>query len=558
MKRRWKVLARLVVLTMVGLLAVACGTPQEPEVSEPTVVTEEVEVTRIVTEEVEVTRVVTEEVEVVATATAPAEEATVAEGPSGSVRFLIAENFWADWAPYQHTAQSQGRIEAQIFDYLVDVPDTSAPPVPMLATEWTQIDDRTWEFTLREGVTFHDGSTFDAEDVKASIELASGATEVPTLQAGDWIVTTVEIIDDFTVRLVTEEPFAALLSQLRNTIIVSADDLANNAEAIKSQPNGTGPFRLVENEPTRKVMEANVDYWQGPPQIQRLIWEFIQDPDTRLSALLAGQADVIDRVPPQHLQVIAGSENLALNSVTGIESVNLWVAPGRLPIWEESQAFRQAVVRSIDREGLVTGLVQGASAVATSFLPTETLYHQEGDPAYTRDVEAAQALLAEAGAADGGPEFELWVASGFLPRAEEVGAAIAASMQEVGLKPQIVVTDLAAMIDDIFTEEGTGAMYHLSWSSNGDPFNHAFVYSNTFAWYFGDERLQELIELSATTTDAAEREQVVADLQSHMWEQLWHVPLYNSDFTVASNTRLQGLDVRPNFQTVFYPARIDE
>ena len=234
------------------------------------------------------------------------------------------------------------------------------------------------------------------------------------------------------------------------------------------------------------------------------------------------------------------------------------MAPGRLPIWDETPAFREAVVRSIDRQGLVAGLVRGGSAVATSFLPTNTLYHREGEPAYTKDVDAARALLAEAGVADGGPEFELWVASGFLPRAEEVGAAIVASMQEVGFKPQLVVTDLSAMIDDIFSEDGTGAIYHLSWSSDGDPFNHAFVYSDNFAWYFGDERLQELISLVATTLDPAEREQVVADLQAHMWKQLWHVPLYNSDFTIAHSTALQGLDVRPNFFTQFYPASIGE
>jgi peptide/nickel transport system substrate-binding protein len=480
------------------------------------------------------------------------------EGPSSEVRFLIAENFWADWEPYQHTAQSQNRIEGQIFDYLVDFPQTDEPAVPMLATEWEVVDDTTWEFTLREGVTFHDGSTFDATDVKASIERASGATDVETLQAGNWIPTTVEIVDDYTVRLVTEEPFAALLAQLRSTIIVSSDDLENNLEGITMQPNGTGPFILVENEPTRKVMEANLDYWQGPPQIQTLIWEFIQDPDTRLSALLSGQADAIDRVPPQHLQTIADDDGFVLNSVTGIESVNLWVAPGRLPIWDESPEFREAVMRSIDRQGLVQGLVQGESAVATSFIPTNSLYHQAGDPDYTRDVEAAQALLEEAGVPDGGPEFELWVASGFLPRAEEVGNAIVANMQEVGLNPQLVVTDVAAMIDDIFTEDGTGAVYHLSWSSNGDPFSHAFVYSDAFAWYFGDEELQALVDGAATTLDPAEREQVVADMQAHMWDQLWHIPLYNSDFTIAHSTALQGLDIRANFNTQFYPASMSE
>lgn len=486
------------------------------------------------------------------------------DGEPGSVRFLVAENFWADWDPFNHTAQIQRRIEAQIFDYLVDFPDPKGEPVAMLATSWSQVDDRTWEFDLREGVAFHDGSAFDAMDVKATVELASGKVlrpgaegeEVPSLSAGEWVPTAAEVVDDLTVRLISDAPFASLFAQLRSTPIVSSDDLADLA-TFAAEPNGTGPFRLVTNEVTRKVMEANPDYWQGAPSISELTWEFIQDPETRLTALLDGQAEVIDRVPPQHLATIEGEEGVTLTSTTGIESVNLWVAPGRFPIWEENPGFRKAMMAAIDRQGIVDGLVQGGSAVATSFLPTETQYHVPGDPEYSGDVENARALLAEAGVADGGPEFELWVASGFLPRADEVGAAIAASLQEAGFKPRVVTTDLGAMIDDIFTEDGTGAVYHLSWSSNGDPFSHARVYSSNFAWYFGDERLQELIDLTATTTDPDERAQVVADLQAHMWDQMWHIPLYNSDFTIAHTERLQGLDVRPNFQTVFYPASIE-
>ena len=305
-------------------------------------------------------------------------------------------------------------------------------------------------------------------------------------------------------------------------------------------------------------MAANPDHWRGAPQIAELTWEFIQDPETRLSALLAGQADVIDRVPPQHLDTLNNTDGVSLSSATGIESVNLFVAPGRLPIWEESPEFRKAVIQAIDRDGIVNGLVQGASAVATSFLPTETGGHVAGEPAYAKDIEAAKALLEAGGITDGGPEFELWVASGFLPRAEEVGAAIAAGLEEAGMHPRIVTTDLGAMIDDIFTDGGTGSMYHISWSSNGDPFSHARVYSDSFAWYHGDEEMQALIDAAATTTDPAERAQVVADMQARMWDQMWHVPLYNSDFTIAHSDALSGLDVRPNFQTVFFPASISE
>jgi peptide/nickel transport system substrate-binding protein len=542
-----KNLGFLLAIAVILALATACGPAPTPEVVRETVVVTAME-TVIVTQEVPV------EVPVEVPATQPPEPAAP-EGPSGTVRFLIAENFWADWDPYQTTAQSQMRIEGQIFDYLVDIPLLAEQPVPMLATEWTRIDDRTWEFKLREGVSFQDGSAFDAEDVKASVELASGATDKPTVRSQNWVKTTVEIVDPYTVRLVSEQPFAALMAELSDTIILSADDVANNAEGIKSQPNGTGPFRLVQNEVDRKVMEANMDYWQGPPKIQTLIWEFVQDPDTRLAALMAGQAHAIDRVPPQHLRVISGSDTLKLYSVTGIESVNLWAKPGRYPIWDSTPEFRAAIMRSIDRQGLA-GLVGGETKVATSFLPTETLYSKEGDPAYTKDIEAAKALLNEAGITESAEEIEIRCASGFLPRADEVCAAIAAGLEEVGLATKIVTTDLGALIDDMFSEGGTGDMFHLSWSSNGDPSPHLMVYSSTFAWYFGDEELQRQIDLVATTTDPAEREKVTNDLQDYMWEQMWHVPLYNSDFSIATTANLEGLDVRPNFKTRFYPASL--
>ena len=107
-----------------------------------------------------------------------------------------------------------------------------------------RIDDRTWEFKLQEGVTFHDGSTFDAEDVKASVELASGATDKPTVRSQNWIKTTVEIVDPYTVRLVSEKPFAALMAELSDTIILSSDDLANNAEGIKIPAEWDGTLPL--------------------------------------------------------------------------------------------------------------------------------------------------------------------------------------------------------------------------------------------------------------------------------------------------------------------------
>ena len=469
----------------------------------------------------------------------------------------MAENFWADWTPYSSTALSQKRLERQIYDYLVDFPSGDlSQPEPSLATEWTQVDDTTWEFTLRDDVVFHDGQPLTAADVKASVELASGFSGT-SAYALTWAPAEVEIVDDYTVRIMTEEPFAPMLAELSWTPIVSAQWLEGDADQLASNPNGTGPFVLVEDDVNVKTMAPNQDYWKEPPTIDTLIWEFVQDPQTRLNALLSGEAHAIDRVPPEHLEIIEAEDGVELLGGTGIDTVNLFIRPGRLPLWDENADFRRAVNLSFDRVPLVENLVLGSSAVAGSFLPTETLFYEEQSPPYTADPDGAREALAAAGVADGGPEFEIWVAEGFLPRGVQVVEAIAAQMREIGLKPTVVTSDVAGLIDDAFSDTGTGSMYHLSWATAGDPNQAAAVYSSAFAWYFGDEELDRLIAEGRTTVDAAERAAVYAELQAHMWEQGWHVPLYNSDFTLAHVSDLEGILVQPNvFRTDFYEASL--
>ncbi|MFQ5948557.1 MAG: ABC transporter substrate-binding protein, partial [Acidimicrobiia bacterium] len=461
---------------------------------------------------------------------------------TGTVRFLNAENFWADWSPYASTALSQIRLERQVYDSLVDFPTGDlGQPEPVLATDWRQIDDLTWEFDIRDGVKFHDGQDLTAEDVKASVEFASN----PDLSAYSllWLPAQVEVVDRLTARISTEKPFAPILPQLWFTPILSAEWLAN---PVTAQPNGTGAFRLVEDTVDVKTMESNLDYWRDPPRIKTLIWEFIQDPQTRLDGFLAGQAEVLDRVPPQHLPILAGEAGVEVKSFTAVESVNFYVRPGRFPLWEENLNFRRAVNWSFDREPLVDNLVLGKSAVARSLLPSNTQFFAPQEPLYRFDPAKVEEELAAGGITDGGPEFEIQVPEGFQPRSVEVTEAAVAQMQSVGLNPKIVVGDVAAIIDDVFSETGTGAMYHLSWATNGDPDAASQVYSARFAWWFGDETLQGLIEQGQATVDPGARKQVYADLQQHMWEQVWHVPLYNSDFTLAHSANLQGLIVQPN------------
>jgi peptide/nickel transport system substrate-binding protein len=498
--------------------------------------------------------------------TAALQSRTQAEG---EVRFLIAEAFWADWHQYNSTAQSQRRLGQQLFDPLVQIEsDDFSAFTPGLAESWEQVDDTTWQFTLRQGVTFHNGQAFGPQDVKASIELATGATVEEIVAASRFVPTTVEIVDDVTVNLVTETPFAPMLNELARLPILSAADIqpsgdpatpSAGGDTLAAFPNGTGPFRLVDDQQNVKTMEANPDYWNGAPAIGTLVWEYIQDGQTRLNAFLAGQAQAIDRVPPEHFPVIESTEGFSMISVTGFENVNLWTRMDAPAPWDASAVkLREAVAWGIDRQALVDSLVGGASQVAISHIPNGAVYAVQQEPQYTLDLEAAQAALAEAGFAEGEVELPLWGVSGFLPRGEEVSEAIADSLQQVGFNVQLQITDIAGLIDGLFNEDKPGVFFHVSWSSNGDPHGAlATLYKSPGAWVgISDETVDSLIDEGAATTDDAARAAVYEELQAYLWQNLIHIPLYNSDFTVAHADSVQGITVLPNFDTIFRNATL--
>ncbi len=154
-------------------------------------------------------------------------------------------------------------------------------------------------------MTFHEGEQFTADDVKASVELATGFSG-ESAYAINWVPVEVEVVDPLTSAAAAPSSRSdrCLLPSGWYAPILSAARLGGDPDQLATQPNGTGPFRLVEDEVEIKTMEANLDYWRDPAKIGTLVWEFIQDPQTRLNALLDGSAQAIDRVPPEHLPLL--------------------------------------------------------------------------------------------------------------------------------------------------------------------------------------------------------------------------------------------------------------
>jgi peptide/nickel transport system substrate-binding protein len=487
--------------------------------------------------------------------TSATDPTTVAGTTSGvdELRFLVAEPFWADWNPYGHTAVISYMLNANIFDRLVELePDLTLRPG--LATEWERIDDVTYEFKLREGVTFHNGEPFTAADVKASIELASGTTGVESARAANLVPQVVEVIDDTTVRLVSAEPFGPLLNFLAITDIVSAADVEGGVEQLAATPNGTGPYRLSRDATDAKTLTAFDDHYGGAPPVETVAWEYISDSQTRLNGLLAQQADIIDRVEPDQLAAVTDPK-FSVSSVTSTDTQFLELRTNKPPF--DVLEVRQAAAWAIDRSALV-GLIGGQAAIAESHYAPALEFHTPQAPTYGGDPEMAKSLLEESGL-DLPISAELVCSTGFLAKSVEVCELIKQQLDAVGFDITLTVLELGAWIDMLLGDDDAGEAFHGSWSTvapDPDAALNVLYNSAISATNWDDSETDELLAAGRSTTSADDRRATYVALQERLWEQIPHIPLLHSDLSDARRSDLDGVALYPNNLRKFAAATV--
>src|SRR5256885_3959402 len=189
-----------------------------------------------------------------------------------------------------------------IYDRLLDRDARTIKPKPMLATGWRIVNDTAWEFTLRQGVRFHNGEPFNAESVKATMEYLQNPASKSHYAAYWKLVKEVRIVNDSTVRFVTEKPWPSLIDRasLTDFLVLPAKALRELGPAkLAERPIGTGPFKFVEwKRDERLVLEKNPDYWQGPADLSRLALPLLPQVSSRPPAPLSGEIGIMKGRPP--------------------------------------------------------------------------------------------------------------------------------------------------------------------------------------------------------------------------------------------------------------------
>ena len=216
--------------------------------------------------------------------------------------------------PHMHSERVNHIVDDNIHDPLVRR-DAKNNLIPWLATGYEIVNGKDWKFTLRKGVTFHNGNPFNAGSVKFTIEKRLKSDKSP--RAGDYKpVTEVKIIDDHTVVFVCEKPYITLPNVLYFAPMVDEKYCESHDDAyLAKNPMGTGPFRFVEwVQDDRLVLEGNENYWAGKPEIKKLVFKPVPEASTRVAGLMAGQLDLITYVPPQLWKSVDQSKKVRLST----------------------------------------------------------------------------------------------------------------------------------------------------------------------------------------------------------------------------------------------------
>ena len=419
-----------------------------------------------------------------------------------------------------------------IYDRLLDRDPRTFKPKPMLAESWRIVNDTTWEFKLRRGVKFHNGEPFTAQSVKATIDYAlDPASKSHFASAAYWgLVKEVQVVDDYTVRFVTKQPWPNLVdsASLTNSLIMPAKALRElGPQKLAQQPIGTGPFKFVEwKRDERLVLERNPDYWQGPADVARVTFRFIPEFSARMAALLSGEIDIMKDVPPHVVEAVERSGRAKLRATVS-SRINYLALVNLKPGPMQDVRVRRALNHAVNVEELITQVLKGRATRMRGPLAPANVDYAPAE-CYKHDPQRAVALLKEAGVDPAKLQLTLDTPSGRYPLDKDVSLAIAAQLGRLGLKVNVVVNEWGTHLDKI-KNRTTGDMFFLGWG----PALHGqgtvqplFLADQTYSSYGNNPVLNEKIRRASTLLDPKARAEAYAELQRLIrdeapWVFLW-------------------------------------
>ena len=399
--------------------------------------------------------------------------------------------------PHKTSAYFSFEVLENVYDTLV-APDANLEMRPALAESWQVSPDQlTWTFRLRQGVTFHDGSPFTADDVVYSYRriIDEELTNVDKFSA----VTDVTALDPATVRITVKQPTPNLLTNLggfKGMAIVQRRNVESGQ--IATHPIGTGPFAFAGQKSGDSItLTANPSYWGGAPAVSGVTFRFISEPSTALSALQAGEIDWTDSIPPQRVAQLKDDDSLTLAVTPSNDYWYLALNEAREP-WNDVRV-RQAIAYGIDRDAIVQATSYGTAQANQLAIPQGNPWYTSYG-AYSYDLDKARDLLKAAGASP--QNLDMLVTSEY-PETVTAAQIIADNLAPLGITVNIRTVDFATWLDE--QNNGNFDMLMMGWLGNIDPDDFYYAQHHTDgtsnAQKFSDPEVDRLLDAGRVETD---------------------------------------------------------
>lgn len=475
--------------------------------------------------------------------------------------------------PHYHQLRSNSEVSQMLFDTLI-ISDAQARMRPGLAESWKPLGNDGWEFTLRPGVTFHNGAPFTADDVAFTLERipqisgpgASFSTHVRPVRG-------VEVVDAHTIRLRTSGPYPLLPVYFSQVMMLSRQIHANAATADFNNGKlaiGTGPFRMVSYTPGDRIVFArNDNYWGGASHWAQVNYRFITNSGARMAALMAGDVDFIDQIPTGDMERIRKDDRFHVAETTSLRSMYITLdatREGQVPLLADHAGaplernpladprVRRALSLAIDRSALVERVMQGMAVPTGQFMPPGSYSHIPDLPVPAAEPETARKLLAEAGYPQG---FQMTLAGSndrYMNDARVV-QAVGQMWTRIGVRTTVEAQPYATFIGRATRREMPAAL--LSWgNSTGEV---SVLLSSVFSTVdagkgrgaanrirYSNPAMDRKLEEAEIQLDDAKREALLREASRIVIEDGAVVPLYIQKALWAMRADLT------------YEARVDE
>ncbi len=387
---------------------------------------------------------------------------------------------------------------------------------PWLATAWEPVDESTWEFDIRQGVTFHDGTPLNAESVAFSLKslLQDDNSRFNPRAQPLLNIKKINVVDKYALQIITNGPFAPLAYHLSDPLMAIVSPNAKKGEI----PAGTGPFRFAEQKVAEYVTVKRFnDYWGGAAKLEKVIFHYIPESDVRAMAIEAGDIDVAISISPVDALRLKGKEGIKLSKVETTRTTFIRVNCDRKPLSDPK--VRRAINYAIDREGIINAVLEGVGGMpATTIFPSILPWANRGLE-IIHDPNRTKTLLKEAGLKDtdgdgllefNGEPFKIrFFASTHREEFALIGEIIQANLRQVGIEVELVVFELGAM--RVLERAGDFDLSIASWGTapSGDPayILEMLVRSNGEHNYgkFSHQGLDELLTRGQVTFDKDKR-----------------------------------------------------